>query len=147
MSDQLPVFVEVQRADGAVEKVRVGSAVKDGDGFLLKLTELRVGGTPEPVRRAASAPAGGGGGGDVFPNYGRSKGMAIRGASMGDLEFYANGCRRTLGDPGKARFHDKERALLAAIEAEVARQGGAGGGGSGGGEGEPPPPGDEDAPF
>jgi hypothetical protein len=43
--------------------------------------------------------------------------MPIRGASAQDLEFYATGARRTLADPGKARFHDKERALLAAIEA------------------------------
>ena len=60
--------------------------------------------------------------------------MAIRGASGQDLEFYATGARRTLADPGKARFHDKERALLAAIEAEQARQGGGGGGPD---EGEP----------
>ena len=46
----------------------------------------------------------------------------------------AEQARRTLADPGKARFHDKERALLAVIEAEQARQGGAGGGPD---EGEP----------
>ena len=142
MSDQLAVFVEVRRGDGSMEKVRVGTAVREADGFVLKLGELRVGNTPEPAARRA-APSGGGSG-EVFPNYGRSKGMPIQGASMQDLEFYANGCRRTLGDPGKARFHDKERALLAAIEAEVARQQG---GGGGGGSSEPPPPGDEDAPF
>jgi hypothetical protein len=56
---------------------------------------------------------------------------------MQDLEFYANGCRRTLNDPAKSRWHDKERTLLAAIEAEMARQ-----------RGEPsaPPPSDDDAP-
>ena len=63
---------------------------------------------------------------------------------MQDLEFYKSGALRTLNDPGKERFHAKERALLAAIEAEIARQ--QGGGGGGGGE-EPPPPGDEDAPY
>lgn len=88
----------------------------------------------------------------VFPPYGRSKGLPISGASMQDLEFYANGCRRTLSDPGKARWHDKERVLLAAIEGEMARQGGGGGGGGGfGGDGPDdshiPPPSDEDAPF
>lgn len=82
----------------------------------------------------------------VFPPYGRSKGMPIVGGSMQDLEFYANGCRRTLGDPGKARWHDKERVLLAAIEAEMARQGG-GGGGDMPEDGHIPPPGDDDAPF
>jgi hypothetical protein len=59
--------------------------------------------------------------GAVFPGYGRSKGMPVSGASKGDLEFYRNGCERTLSDPSKERFHAKERALLAAIEAELAR--------------------------
>jgi len=72
---------------------------------------LAVGGAT-PV--ASSAP------GAVFPNYGRSKGMPVAGASVQDLEFYANGCRRSLADESKARWHDKERALLAAIEAELA---------------------------
>lgn len=70
-----------------------------------------------PARKAAD-------GEPVFPPYGRNKGGAIVGASIQDLEFYANGARRSLGDPSKERFHDKERALLGAIEAEIARQGG-----------------------
>ena len=144
MSDQFPVYVEVRQGSGT-EKVKVGTATREGDGFVLRLGELRLGAAeaaPAPRRSAPAGGGGGGGGGEVFPNYGRSKGMPIRGASQQDLEFYANGARRTLGDPGKARFHDKERALLAAIEAEIARQGGGGGGGD-----EPPPPGDDDAPF
>ena len=155
-----PVHIEVTRPDGSMERVRVGTAIKSGEGFVLRLGEMTIGGEME---RTASAPqsrsasygsasygggSGGGGGGEVFPNYGRSKGAPIHGASMGDLEFYANGARRTLGDPAKARFHDKERALLAAIEAEIARQrGGAGGGMGGPSDEEPPFPGDEDAPF
>lgn len=142
MADQLPVFVEVKRDNGTTERVRVGSATRDLEGFVLRLGEFIVGNTPEPVRRAASS--GGGDGGMVFPPYGRSKGMPIAGASMQDLEFYANGSRRSLADPGKSRFHDKERVLLAAIEAEIAKQKG---GGGGGGDDGPPPPGDEDAPF
>jgi hypothetical protein len=142
MADQLAVWIEVRG-----EKVRVGTATKEGDGFVLRL-ELQMGGAgapaAAPMRASGGGGGGGGGGGEVFPNYGRSKGMPIRGASRQDLDFYANGCKRTLNDPGKARFHDKERQLLAAIEAEVARQGG--GGGDDGGDG-PPPHGDEDAPF
>lgn len=57
-----------------------------------------------------------------LPPYGKSKNAPIDGASLQDLEYYANGCRRTLADEGKQRFHDKERAMLAAIEAELARQ-------------------------
>lgn len=75
------------------------------------------------VTQAHSRPAASSGGAPtVFPNYGRSAGMPIAGASDGDLEFYANGARRSLADPGKSRFHAKEAALLEAIEAERAKQ-------------------------
>ncbi len=150
MSDQFPVTVAVTRNDGSVEQVRIGTATKTNEGFSLSLGELSIGSTAVPRAAAGgmARPAGGGGGGGdgmVFPPYGRSKGMPVRGGSMQDLEYYANGCKRTLNDPSKSRWHDKERVLLAAIEAEIARQGGGGGGGSG--QEEPPPPGDEDAPF
>ena len=143
MSDQFPVTVGVTRPDGSLEQVRVGTATKTSDGFSLTFGELSIGSTPAAPRAAvrSSAPAGGPGEGMVFPPYGRSKCMPIKGGSMQDLEYYASGCKRTLNDPGKSRWHDKERVLLAAIEAEIARQGG--GGGSDG----PPPHGDEDAPF
>jgi hypothetical protein len=153
MSDQgFPVTVAVKRPDGRVEQVRVGTAFRNGDGFSLKLGEMSIGATPDAAaapRRAASSGGGGGGGsggggggaGEVFPNYGRSKGGPIRGASMGDLEYYANGARRSLNDPSKSRWHDRERQLLASIEAEIARQ--RGGDGGGGGD-EPPPHGDDD---
>jgi hypothetical protein len=121
------------------------------DGFSLKLGELSIGSQPMAMsapRSAAPRASGGGGDGMIFPPYGRSKGMPISGATMQDLDFYANGSRRSLSDPTKARFHDKERVLLAAIEAEIARQSGGGGGGGGGAyDSQVPPPGDEDAPF
>lgn len=56
---------------------------------------------------------------DVFPNYGQAKGGAISGASMKDLEYYANGARRSIADPEKARFRDREQQLLAVIEWEM----------------------------
>lgn len=137
-----PVTVPVTRADGSIEHVRVGTAVRAGDGFTLRLGDLAIGGVadaPAPraqARRAAPASPREDGG-MVFPPYGRSKGLPIAGASEQDLEFYASGCRRTLADPSKSRWHEKERVLLAAIEAELARQRGGGGGA---------PPGDEDVP-
>lgn len=158
MSDRYPVFVSVARDGGGTEQVRVGWAVKSAEGFTLSFDSMSIGASAAPAPRSASssraAPASrpaGGGSGMVFPNYGRSKGMPVAGASMGDLEFYANGCRRTLADPGKSRWHDKERELLAAIEGEIERQRGGGGGGFD--DGVPPPtdadrgPGDDDAPF
>jgi hypothetical protein len=146
MTDQgFPVTVAVARGDGSIEQVRVGTAYKSGEGFSLRLGELTIGSTPvqdaAPRRKAAS---GGGGDGMVFPPYGRSKSAPIVGASMQDLEYYANGSRRSLADPSKARWHDKEKVLLAAIEAEIARQRGSD---SGSGGDEPPPPDDADAPF
>jgi hypothetical protein len=166
-----PVTVAVRQPDGSMAQVRVGTAVRSGDGFRLTLGDLSIGAAADapqaqaPRRAAPPPPADGG---MVFPPYGRSKGAPIAGATQGDLEFYANGCRRTLNDPAKSRWHDKERQLLAAIEAEMARQGFGGGGGggapepwSGGGgasrsfdygapparDDDRPPPSDEDIPF
>jgi hypothetical protein len=158
MSDRFIVSVAVNRPDGSVEHVRVGSAVKAGEGFSITFDQMNL--RPEgsaPPRAAArstaaapSRPSGGGGGGAgdmIFPPYGRSKGMPISGASMQDLEFYASGSRRSLNDPSKSRWHDKERALLAAIEGEIARQRGDESGGPAPSDDGVPPPGDEDAPF
>jgi len=134
MSQSYPVTVAVRRADGSVEQVRVGTATKTDEGFALQLGELTIGAEPAsaPARRAApSAPTRAAGPGElptIFPNYGRAKGNPIAGASANDLEFYANGAKRSLGDPSKARFHDKEKLLLQAIQAEQARQGGGDGG-------------------
>jgi len=77
-----------------------------------------------------------------FPAYGRAKGAPIAGASEKDLDFYAAGARKSLADPAKAKWHDRERALLEAIEAEQRRQ--AGGAPA---ESNEPPQTDEDAPF
>jgi hypothetical protein len=160
MSDRFPVFVSVTRDDGRTEQVRVGSALKTGDGFTIAFDTMTIGSTPMSAapraaasRQQSSAPSrapAGGGDGMLLPNYGRSKGMPVSGASLQDLEFYANGARRSLADPSKSRWHDKERQLLAAIEAEIARQRGeepSSSSSSGAFGDEPPPPGDDDAPF
>lgn len=153
MSDTFPVIVEVPKSDGSTERVRVGTATRIGAGFTITLTVQTGKGdvAAAPPAQASGGYASSGPTGPEptnFPPYGRSKGMPIRGATMNDLEFYANGSRRSLGDPAKARFHDKERAMLAAIEAEIARQrgGGSAGDDAGGSDG-PPPHTDEDAPF
>lgn len=102
------------------------------DDLAVILAEIRDLLKNGPPARPASPQSNGSGAsgqlplGAVFPNYGRAKGQPVQGANMGDLEFYANGCRKTLADPAKSRWHDKERALLAAIDAEMARQNGGG---------------------
>jgi hypothetical protein len=77
-----------------------------------------------PARQAAQAPrpATNGSGPTHFPNYGRAKATAIAGASLDTLQFYKSGAERSLADPAKSNFHAKERALLEAIEAEIAAQ-------------------------
>ena len=114
--------VAVTRPNGQIEHVQVGTAFRNGDGFTLRLGDMAIGSAFAAAPERRSAPPGGGGDGMIFPPYGRSKGAPIAGATMQDLEFYASGSRRSLADPAKARWHDKERVLLAAIEAEIARQ-------------------------
>jgi hypothetical protein len=150
-SQSFPVTVLVKRPDGSSESVRVGTAVRTSDGFRLSLGELSIGAVPEPAgsRARASTPPSGPEG-TVFPPYGRSKGAPIAGASIQDLEFYISGSRRSLDDPSKARWHDKERVLLAAMEAELARRNGGGDGGGFAGPddyGDAPPHSDDDIPF
>jgi hypothetical protein len=158
VSDQrFPVTVLVKRPDGSSESVRVGTAVRAGNGFQLSLGELSIGLTADAApSRGSREAAPSGDRGLVFPPYGRSKGAPIAGASVQDLEYYISGSRRSLDDPSKSRWHDKERTLLAAMEAELARQRGGGGGGrsTGGDEDFSPPddydsmaPPDEDIPF
>jgi hypothetical protein len=156
-AQSFPVTVLVQRPDGSSESVRVGTAVRAGNGFQLRLGELSIGlvadAAPARTSRAAAPSSDGG---MVFPPYGRSKGMPIVGASVQDLEFYISGSRRSLDDPSKSRWHDKERVLLTAMEAELERQrgGGSNGGGSNGGASDYPSddydslaPADDDIPF
>lgn len=144
-----PVTVLVTRPDGSKESVRVGTAVRAGDGFRLSLGELSIGAVADaPRARTSAAPSSGDG--LVFPPYGRSRGAPIAGASVQDLEFYIAGSRRSLDDPSKARWHDKERVLLAAMEAELARRTGGDSGRAPQRDddfGEPPPYSDDDIPF
>jgi single-strand DNA-binding protein len=93
--------------------------------------------------RAASASGGGGGGGasagDFEVAFGRDKGKRI--SEVQDLSWLRGTLERDLADGSKERFHEKARAQLASIDAELARRTGggaraiAGGGGGGGGGG------------
>lgn len=90
----------------------------------------------------------------TLPGYGRSANQPIAGASLDDLRWYATNCQRSIEDPGKSKWHDKERAMLAALEAEIARQTGssktkapAGPASGSVTEYQPPPVTDDDLPF
>ena len=87
-------------------------------GAALALVQVKEAGAPSSASGQMSLP---GGAPTTLPPYGRSKGLPIAGASRDDLDYYISGCRRTLADPMKSRWHDKERVLLAVLEAELAR--------------------------
>jgi hypothetical protein len=91
---------------------------------LLKLFLISSGDDPEASKRApkdgTSAPARVDG--PRFPNFGPRKGDPIHGAEVQHLEFYLAAARKSLADPEKAKWHAKERALIAAYEEEIARQ-------------------------
>lgn len=94
----------------------------------------------ENIKRQMGLQSGGGAQTSMLlPNYGNAKGQPIAGAALETLTFYANGARKSLADPAKAKFHDAERRLLAAIDAEIARQKSQFDDG-------PPPPSDDDMP-
>lgn len=93
------------------------------DRELLESIAIDVAAIKATLASSAREPARASGSGPVFPPYGKSKGQPIAGASVQDLEYYASGCARTLNDPAKARWHDKERVLLSAINAELAKHG------------------------
>jgi alpha-glucosidase len=55
MNEEFPVTVAVER-NGRMEEVRVGSAVKSGDGFVVRFSEMRIhsgAGVEQSARRAA----------------------------------------------------------------------------------------------
>lgn len=97
-----------------------------------------------PPRSSGDAPT-------IFPNYGKAKGAPIAGAAQSDLVFYRKGAERTLADASKAKWHQREQALIDAIDAELRRQNSEHhvepAADTGGDANEPPPPTDDDNPF
>lgn len=116
------------------------------DRELLEEIRLDVAAIKATLAASVRDPARASGSGPVFPPYGKSKGQPIAGASVQDLEYYAKGCERSLADDSKARWHDKERVLLSAINAELAKHGRSNAAPTGGDDFGGPPE-DADIPF
>jgi hypothetical protein len=108
MSIHVPVMIEVKRADGSQELVRVGTAKQDGAGFILVLSELRVlsseMGPPPPP-------------GPTPPN----DHVTLTSGTAEELQYIATRARKTLADPSKSRWHGREREILKQAESELAR--------------------------
>ena len=60
-----------------------------------------------------------------LPNFGKWKGQTIGEVPDEALAYYSEAANRSLENPSKAQWHAKERTLLAALEAEMAKRGGA----------------------
>ena len=58
----------------------------------------------------------------VLPSYGRSKGLPIRGAETGDLQWYAKTLRESIENPAKARWIESNQKSLSAIEQELSKR-------------------------
>lgn len=100
MAAELPVVVDVERVDGTQERVRVGTARRDGSVFVLDLSALRIA-APPPAPPPVAPPVGG---------------------TLEDLEYIAARAKRTLADASKARWHAQERDILRQVELELARR-------------------------
>jgi len=74
------------------------------------------------VAPPASPPRAPSGGVTTLPNYGKAKGQPIATADSKTLEYYRAGAMRSLEDASKSKWHDRERALLEAIDAELSRR-------------------------
>ncbi len=106
MSIHVPVMIEVKRADGSQELVRVGTAKQDGAGFILELSELRV------LSSEIHPPP---------PSPPVSEHVALTSGTAEELQYIATRARKTLNDPSKARWHGREREILKQAETELAR--------------------------
>lgn len=54
--------------------------------------------------------------------YGPGKGMPIKDLDTGLLRWYASRCEDSINDASKARWHARDKALLAAVSDELARR-------------------------
>lgn len=102
-------------------KVRIGTAIADGDGsFTLNLGGLSMG----PGQASTSRGGAAGASGAVLPPFGRKRGQPIAGCDLENLEWYRGVVQKSVDDPDKARFRERNQEVLSAIEAEIVRQGG-----------------------
>lgn len=103
-------------------KQRIGTAYQQQDGgFTLVLGGTLSLGPGQPISSRGGAA---GASGAVFPPFGRKKGQPIAGCDLENLEWYRAAVQRSVDDPSRAQWREKNQAVLDAIEAEIARQGG-----------------------
>lgn len=103
-------------------KTRIGTAYQQQDGgFTLVLGGTLSLGPGQASTSRGGAPAASGA---VFPPFGRKRGQPIAGCDLENLEWYRGVVQKSVNDPDKSRFREKNQEVLDAIEAEITRQGG-----------------------
>jgi hypothetical protein len=78
--------------------------------------------TPAASRPAPSRSSGGGRKGRDEIAFGKAKGVKLRDADEGELNWYAGALRKSIDDPEKAPYADANRADLALVDAEIKRR-------------------------
>jgi hypothetical protein len=121
----LPVVVDVLKPDGSSERVRIGTARRDGAVFVLELAALNLarGLTPPripPVLFPSSstvpprAPA-------TTTSATPPPFLPTTVSTLEELEGIAARARKTLADATKVRWHRQEAELLSRVEEELSR--------------------------
>lgn len=119
------VTVKVRRDDGSTEHVRVGTAYRADGAFRIRFGEMFIADAGLPRGLAVETE------GEAIPlkvepvswkDPASVASTANDTSALRGLEFCAERARRNLANPAKARWHEDERALLEAIEAELSRQ-------------------------
>jgi single-strand DNA-binding protein len=113
---------EVLFAGGGGRSDSDGNA-EDGGGHGYGYGSAPTGGTGGG-QRSRGGGAGGKDAGDFEVRFGRDKGKRI--SQVDDLSWLRDTLEKDLGDSSKAQYHDKCRAQIASIDAELARRAGGG---------------------
>jgi hypothetical protein len=118
----LPVVVDVLKPDGSSERVRIGSARRDGSVFVLELAALNLARGLAPPR---VPPVLGPSVSTVPPPATTSTTpppfLPTSVSTVEELEGIAARARKTLADASKVRWHRQEAELLSRVEEELAR--------------------------
>lgn len=121
VDEQQAVYVQITGLH-VEDQQAIMEALHDGWHAKRQATGWQV---PAAKPPAASKPAAKGKGGASDPElrFGRSKGKKVSEAETDDLVWMRDKIAESIDDPEKERFIDNNRALLASIDAEIARRG------------------------
>lgn len=107
------------------------------DAIMAKLTEIVTALSSRQSGASGGAPTSGRPPAGCY-RFGRRRGEPLIGSPTADLEWYADALRRSLDDPGKAKYRADNEEHLAEVDRALGR---------GNAPADAPPPSDDDVPF